>query len=119
MDAAGKRRAADFASERAARKGVSTADLAERSSLDVATVRDFLEGRRWPRSGTRHAIEDVLGLPTGSFELVARGFNQDDDADIDEVERAIKGSPLTRANQHRLIGLYFEMLEGQQGVRGA
>lgn len=115
MDDDGKRRAATYAAEQAARQGLSVPGLALRAKIDPATVRDFLDGVRWPRSNTRQAIEDALGLGRGTFELVARGLA---DTNEDEVERAIKSSALSRANQHRLLGAYYDMLEGQETTAG-
>jgi hypothetical protein len=112
MEATGRQRAADYAAERAARAGMSAAALAAAADLDPSTVRDFLDGTRWPRTGTRAAIEEAMGLTRGTFDLIARGAYTDPAED--EVERAVKASPLSRANQHKLIGAYYDMLEAQE-----
>ncbi len=48
----------------------AVADLAD---LDPGTVGDFVAGTRWPRTSTRGRLEQVLGLPAGELERVARG----------------------------------------------
>lgn len=118
VDEAGRERAARYAVERLARHGWSPAELAMRAGVDPGTVRDFLNGERWPQQKSRTAIENALDLGRGTLELVARGIaGTDPEPHGDAVEMAIFGSRLTRANQHRLVGIYYGMLEDQE--RGA
>lgn len=120
MDQDGKRRAADFAQKRLGQLGWSTAYLATRAGVSEDTVRDFLRADRWPWEAKRNLMEEAMGMPRGTLERVARDSAVTDVVDGDPVEVAIQESELTRANQHKLIGMYLEMLDEQQrGVRGA
>jgi transcriptional regulator with XRE-family HTH domain len=108
----GRAAAAEYAAQAAARAGLSAAAVAQRANVDPGTVRDFLAGERWPWTSSRARIEKALDLKPGVLELIANGVQLDPDAD--PVEEAIKASELTRGNQHKLIGVYFDMLEEQQ-----
>ena len=114
---------ADYAAEEMARQGYTAAAVATLAGVDEGTVRSFVNGERWPWASKRAAIERVLGLKTGTFELVARGISERParpEPEGDSVEVAIRQSDLTRANQHKLIGAYYEMLDEQgREVRGA
>ena len=100
------------------RHGWTPAELAVRAGVDPGTVRDFVNGERWPQTKSRSAIEDALEVGRGTLELVARGmYDPTPEPQGDAVEKAIFGSQLTRANAHRLVGIYYGMLEDQE--RGA
>lgn len=121
MNSDQKQRAANYVLVQMSQRGWDQGDLALRSALDPATVRTFLRGETWPQSKKRRAIEDALEVGRGTLELVARGVAGDFEPELkgDPVERAINESELTRANKAKLIGAYYEMLDGQQEVRGA
>lgn len=122
-----RRRAAEYVAQLLANRGWDVRRLAAEARLSPETVQTFVVGedgiRTWPQRPKRAAIEHALGLGEGSLEMVARLMVKppaDEDDEMDPVERAIRRSTLSRANQHRLIGEYFTMLEAQEReVRGA
>lgn len=111
MNEEGKARAAAFVREEMARRGWTAERLADEAAVDVGTVRSLLKGERWPWTVKRNAIEDALGVPQGSIDLTASGLLEQDS--VDPVEKAVRESRLSRANQHKLIGTYYEMLESE------
>lgn len=111
----GRKRAAELVLQ--ALPNISVQSLADRASLDPSTVRDFLEGTRWPHGTSRSRIEDVAGLPDGALEAAARNTYTPASDDVDPVEAAIEASDLTRSNKFKLLGIYVDMLE-QQEERG-
>lgn len=117
MDQEGKRRAGAHLATAASRLGWSAARLAEEADIDQQTVRDFMEGRRWPWLAKRQAMELAVGLEPGTLELAARGLLPADEH-VDPVEEAIQNSALTRGNKAKLVGTYYDMLDEQQ-ARGA
>lgn len=116
MNQEGKDRAARLLRTVAGERGMDAPRVAGLAGVDPGTVTDFWEARRWPRSPTRTAVETVLGLELGTFERAARGELADPEA-IDPVELAIERSTLSRANRAKLLGYYFDMIDGQE--RGA
>lgn len=58
--------------ELAARRWNNT-QLAREASVDLATVRSFLDGSRWPKSPTQGGIEFALGWPPGTIAEVVEG----------------------------------------------
>lgn len=52
---------------------LSIAELARRADVDQGTVGDFLNGKRWPRSDTRGAIETALEWQAGAIGSLAEG----------------------------------------------
>lgn len=46
--------------------------LADQANLDADTVRDFLNGERWPRVGTLSKIEQTLGMEAGEISALGR-----------------------------------------------
>lgn len=91
------------------------------TGVDRKTLRSFFGGERSPNLSTRTAIENALALPHGTLDGVRGGYIQDDPEPTpvtDPVERAIYESSLTRANQLKLAGLYYEMLDEQAGRTG-
>lgn len=111
MDEEGKARAAAYVREEMARRGWTPERVADEAAVDVSTVRTLLKGERWPWTSKRNAIELALDLPQGSIELTATGLHEQ--KSVDPVEKAVRESRLSRANQHKLIGAYFEMLESE------
>lgn len=70
------------------RRGVTPRQLALRAQLSTGTVNDFLNGVRWPRTGSLGKIEAFLGWPPGRLDELADGVaadtapEQDDDAAV-------------------------------------
>lgn len=58
---------------RMAEEGWDATDVAARGGLDVGTVRDFLNGDRWPRSSSQGKIEKGLDWPAGSIAIIEAG----------------------------------------------
>lgn len=118
MDQPGKERAARLLRDAATARGMSPLEVAVLTGIDSGTVNDFWTAKRWPRVGTRKALEDTLGLAAGDFERAARGEGGTDlDTDIDPVAVAIERSGLTRANRAKLLGYYYELADSEE--RGA
>lgn len=59
------------------RRGLTPRQLAIQGGLSVDTVNDFLNGVRWPRSGSLGKIEAFFGWPPGRLDRLGAG---DDDA---------------------------------------
>lgn len=117
----GRERAAIAYRKAAAEAGLTPTELARRGGIpDVDTVRDFMDGERWPRTPTRAKLEKAIGWEPGTIEGISLGEPVTPTSG-DPVVRAIEGSELNRANRHRLIGTYYELLDqqGSEGVRGA
>lgn len=117
MDQKARARAVDFVLQVMSDRGVDVTTLSHQARVDPGTLRTFLDGQRWPWAKSRAAIEEALGIPSGAIELAARGILQEREGD--PVERAIEASRLTRANKHKLIAAYIDLLDQQEGVRGA
>lgn len=62
------------------RRGVTPRQLAIQGGLSVDTVNDFLNGVRWPRSGSLGKIEAFLGWPPGRLDRLGAG----DDVDVSD-----------------------------------
>lgn len=56
------------------RRAADKAWLARVAELDYATVRDFVEGDRWPRRTTLAKIESVFGWVPGTLDRIAHGM---------------------------------------------
>lgn len=120
MDETGRERAAKVYRQAMSQSGLSAADVAERGGIpDADTVRTFMDGLTWPWAKTRKKLEEAVGMEPGTLEAVARGDR--DELEVgDPVVSAIERSALSRANRHRLIGTYYDMLDAQSGeVSGA
>lgn len=66
------------AARRAVRRAVEASQLgvygfADRAGVDPGTLRDFLDGTRWPQSKNRNKIERALGWPDGRITDLADG----------------------------------------------
>lgn len=115
MDDSGKKKAGDYLAAQTARLGWSPARLAEEADVDPQTVRDFLDGKRWPQTKTRSALERAVGIATGDLELAARGWFDNLAPAGDPVERAItESNQLSRADKAALLSSYFTMLDREQ-----
>ncbi len=55
-------------------KGMTLQNLADEAGVFVGTVRDFLEGRRWPRASSLWKIEDALQWERGRISAIARDY---------------------------------------------
>lgn len=109
-----RERAARYITRRMREHGIADhRELAGVSGVDVDTAQSFLAAERWPQTETRRKIEKALDLPLGRIQDAAT-MALDDEPEQDQVEAAIYRSQLTRANQLKLAGIYYEMLESQQ-----
>jgi hypothetical protein len=110
-----RRRARDYALHRLGELQHDDAWLVAVTGLDRQTVKDFLDGKRWPWPAKRGAIENALRLPPGTLDLAARGaVRPPDDEAGDPVEAAVTKSALSRADKAKVLGLYYELLDAQQ-----
>lgn len=122
MEQNGRLRAAEVYSRAVDELGLTPTEVARRGDIpDPDTVRDFMDGARWPQATTRAKLEKAIGWEAGSINALTRGEPPISAAAGDRVIAAIEASALTRANRHRLIAAYYDMLEQQEreGVRGA
>jgi len=55
-----------------ARRKWEPAQLAREAELDSGTVSDFLNGKRWPRTGNLAKIDEALGWPAGTLDTTNR-----------------------------------------------
>lgn len=120
MDTEARERAGSYVAQRLSQRRRDGDWLQAETELNIDTITDFLNGKRWPRKATRHAIEDALGLDRGEIEAVARGRIVVQDQG-DPIDAAIDASEvLTQAQKLRLRSYYADMLEGRdREVRGA
>lgn len=97
----------------------SPTTMADAADVDAKTIRSLVSGERWPQLLQRDRIETALGWEPGTLQNMADGVYAGD-PEVDPVERAIEGSNLTRANKAKLLGMYYELLDGQgEAVTGA
>lgn len=119
MEMNGRQRASAEYRSTVERLGLTPTEVARLGDIpDVDTVRDFMDGSRWPRTPTRAKLEHAVGWPSGSINSIALGGNIPDSSAADPVEAAIEASALPRGKRHRLIGIYYDMLEGQDWKAG-
>lgn len=91
--------------------------IAEMAGIpDPATVRAFIDGESWPRSANRGKLETLAEMEPGELEAIARG--ETDGLGGDPVVTAIEGSALSRGDRHRLLSIYFDMLDNPDQQRG-
>lgn len=57
-------------------RGWDVADMVRGIGVDPGTLRDFLNGQRWPRTSTRGKIERALGWESGTIRAIAEGVGQ-------------------------------------------
>jgi len=55
-------------------QGMSAEALGNRARVSPNTIRNFLEGRSWPRIANLGAMEEALGWPAGRIEDIALGL---------------------------------------------
>jgi len=75
------------------RRGVTPRQLAIQGGLSVDTVNDFLNGVRWPRSGSLGKIEAFLGWPPGRLDRLGAGedLSGDIDAPVEPADSPASG----------------------------
>lgn len=54
-------------------RGLDRTYLATEANVDPATLRDFLNGTRWPRPATLTKLDRALGWEPGTLAGIARG----------------------------------------------
>lgn len=118
-------------------QGLTAQQLADMSGVAVVTVRDLCNGKRWPWTTKRNAIELALSWETGTIAQIAKG-NSDSPPDeppprdrLDELEELVgdptRGLPvrdalaallecseLSEARQAKVVAFYLDMLEDQE-----
>lgn len=52
--------------------------LVDATGADPGTIGDFLNGNRWPKTGTQGKIERALGWPSGSIRQIGNGSDPDE-----------------------------------------
>jgi DNA-binding XRE family transcriptional regulator len=55
--------------------GISQRKLADQKVINAGALISFEKGRSWPRVGTQHALEEVLGWPRGEISRLRSNFN--------------------------------------------
>jgi transcriptional regulator with XRE-family HTH domain len=60
-----------------ANRRMGVRDLAAATGLDVGTVSDFINGRRWPVLKTLGTIEAALEIPAGTLDNIKKGWRSD------------------------------------------
>lgn len=85
-------------------------------------IKRLREERRW----SQRTLADLLGvtsktisnwerdqhIPRASLGALEKVFNEPLAEQGDPVELAIQDSALSRADKHKLVGLYYDMLDG-------
>lgn len=66
-------RASDAVAAWMAHREWNNAQLVAATGADAGTVGDFLNGKRWPKTGTQGKIEKALGWAPGTLRAIALG----------------------------------------------
>jgi transcriptional regulator with XRE-family HTH domain len=124
MDEQQRRRAGRAVAAEMDRQGLTVQKVADMSGVAAVTIRDLCNGKRWPWTQKRNAIERALTWPTGRIAQIAKG-NEEYDADdvvaptdlpvheaLDQLLR--QRSPLSRARRAKLVATYLELVEDQE-----
>lgn len=115
MNEDGRRRAGEAVAAAMAARGWNATDVAVAANIsDATTVRDFVNGARWPWSSTRGVIEKALGLEAGLLDRIAKGALLEA-PDEDQVVAAIRRSELSRAAKAELEMHYYRLVDGPAG----
>lgn len=102
-------------------QGLTTQQLARMSGVAEVTIRDLCNGRRWPWTTKRNAIELALEWDTGRIAQIAKG-NEDPDGVLNlagmDVQTALsellERSTLSPARRAKVLALYLELVEDQE-----
>lgn len=87
-----QRRASDLVAAWLAQNEKNPAWLVDQTRADPGTIGDFLNGVRWPKTGTQGKIEKALGWQPGTIRQIGNG------ADIDPpMVSLIKDRPIVHA----------------------
>jgi len=117
MDRESRERAGRAVANEIAERGWNSADLARHADIpDPATVREFIDGKRWPRGATRAKIEAALDWQTGHLDDIAKARASAPGADL--VVAAIERSDLSRADKSELIWHYHRLLDASAPTAG-
>jgi transcriptional regulator with XRE-family HTH domain len=73
VDTTGRRQARAAVGDQMVRLELGPYDLARKAGVDPDTVADFVNGRRWPQTGTRAKIAQALGWTPETIDRLARG----------------------------------------------
>lgn len=92
--------------------GWTPQQLADAARVDVTAVRDFLQGRRWPRTKTRNSIERALEWPTGRIAQIAHGQARSRPRDD---QNTLDLSLLDVHERHEVLAVYYRLLRARGG----
>lgn len=73
VQTSGQRRAADAVAAWMAGREWNNTQLVAATGVDAGTIGDFLNGKRWPKTGTQGKIEKALSWPPGTLRAIAGG----------------------------------------------
>jgi len=76
-EGARREQAAAYVRREMANRRMGVRDLAAATGLDVGTVSDFINGRRWPVIKTLGTIEAALEIPAGTLDDIKKGRRSD------------------------------------------
>lgn len=106
------------------RQGLTVQGLAKMSGVAAVTIRDLCNGKRWPWTEKRNAIEFALEWPTGRIAQIAKGNEEYDtgtDVSLDELpvhealaELLRQRTSLSPARRTKLVAAYLELVEDQE-----
>ncbi|GAA1138767.1 hypothetical protein [Nocardioides aquiterrae] len=72
-----QRRASDLVAAWLAQNEKNPAWLVDQTGADPGTIGDFLNGVRWPKTGTQGKIEKALGWQPGTIRQIGNGADFD------------------------------------------
>jgi|GEM_PF-3009727 len=81
-------------------QGLSIAALTRTTSLDKATIGDFLAGTRWPRPASLTKLDVALGWAPGTIDRISRGIEADVRPPSQDASGVLLDIDLTDLDEH-------------------
>ena len=97
--------------------GLTQRALAEQAGVDAKTLRDLLDGKRWPQAVTRGRLEQALGWTYGQLEDLAEGRVDAPGDEPGSPEAAILADRTLTASQKEALLVQLRVLREAAGIR--
>lgn len=113
-DAEGRARAGAAVEEARNTANLTRAELAKLAGVSVDTIRDLINGKRWPWPGSRRSIEKALEWEPGRLSAIAR---QDQEgpgilgAGPGRSDMVIDLSDLSDADRYEVLAFYHRKIQ--------
>ncbi len=89
--------------------GLSRRDVRLQANIDASTMDDLLNGRYWPDSAIRRAIDNALAWPPGSLAAICDGAAPEDVTDV--ITPAVRHSLLLDSAALRLESIAADLVD--------